>query len=191
MFFILCSIQVQEFCCEIARASSLNSCRAAVRFCALPETFLGTSLIFLARRHLRREREELGKLPSVHQCVQKRIIITARPRATSLRMVTASRRRIYLCSDEYRRVNALKLLHGSPPFPSAPSTDPTERGLSSGVMLGAGAKKEGGNPPTLFFSPSQTCWPTFPGIFSTSVLIQPRLSPRPPSSAAHHVGHDV
>ena len=43
----------------------------------------------------------------------------------------------------------LKLLHGSPPFPSAPSTDPTERGLSSGVMLGAGAKKEGGNPPTL------------------------------------------
>ena len=67
---LLSPVQVQEICCEIARASSLNSCRAAVRFRALSETFLGTSLIFLARRHLRRAAGGAWKAPSVHiQCM--------------------------------------------------------------------------------------------------------------------------
>ena len=64
---LLSPVQVQEICCEIARAnlraSSFNSCRAAVRFRALLETFLGTSLIFLARRHLRRAAGGAWKAP--------------------------------------------------------------------------------------------------------------------------------
>ena len=51
-------------------------------------------------------------------------------------------------------------------LPSAPSTNPTEAGIIFGGMLGAGAKKEGGNPPTLFFSPAQPdMLANFPGNF--------------------------